>query len=135
MISMCDIDELGVDRAMDIALEVAWKGADAVYLSVDIDVIDPGYAPGTGTPEPGGMTPRESLKAVRRVARDGLVGTDVVEIAPPYDVADGTSQLGARVIMDTLATLVQRGHLGRRLTREERERAEAAAARATGPSH
>jgi agmatinase len=122
VISMFDIDELGVDQAMEIALDIAWKDADAVFLSFDIDVIDPGYAPGTGTPEPGGMTPREALRAIRTVAREGLVGMDLVEIAPPYDVADGTSQLGARVIMDTLATLVQYGHLGRRLTREERER-------------
>lgn len=121
---MFDIDELGVDRAMEIALDIAWRDADAVFLSFDIDVIDPGYAPGTGTPEPGGMTPREALRAIRTVAREGLIGMDPVEIAPPYDVADGTSQLGARVIMDTLATLVQYGHLGRRLTREEREREE-----------
>ncbi|BCJ75769.1 agmatinase [Catellatospora sp. IY07-71] len=124
VITMFDVDELGIDRAMDIALEIAWKDADAVYLSFDIDVIDPGYAPGTGTPEPGGMTPREALRAVRAVAREGLIGMDVVEIAPPYDVADNTSLLGARVIMDTLATLVHHGHLGDRLTRAEREQAE-----------
>ena len=59
------------------------------------------------------------------VAREGLVGMDLVEIAPPYDVADGTSQLGARVVMDTLATLVENGHLGSRLSKEERDRAEA----------
>ncbi len=71
VITMFDVDELGIDRAMDIALEIARKDADAVYLSFDIDVIDPGYAPGTGTPEPGGMTPREALRAVRAVAREG----------------------------------------------------------------
>jgi arginase family enzyme len=92
VITMFGVEELGVQRAMEIALEIAWKDADAVHLSFDIDVIDPGYAPGTGTPEPGGMTPREALKAVRMVAREGLVGMDLVEIAPPYDVADGTSQ-------------------------------------------
>jgi hypothetical protein len=78
------------------------------------------------------MTPREALQAVRMVAREGLVGLDVVEIAPPYDVADGTSQLGARVIMDTLATLVENGHLGTRLTNEERMQAEAERNRAAG---
>jgi agmatinase len=124
VITMFDVEELGVQRAMEIALEIAWKDADAVYLSFDIDVVDPGYAPGTGTPEPGGMSPREALKAVRMVAREGLIGMDLVEIAPPYDVADVTSQLGARVVMDTLATLVQYGHLGTRLTAEERARAE-----------
>jgi agmatinase len=97
VITMFDVEELGVDRAMEIALEIAWKDAAAVYLSFDIDVVDPGYAPGTGTPEPGGMSPREALKAVRMVAAEGLAGVDLVEIAPPYDVADTTSQLGARV--------------------------------------
>ena len=124
VITMFDVEELGVDRAMEIALEIAWKDAAAVYLSFDIDVIDPGYAPGTGTPEPGGMSPREALKAVRMVAAEGLAGVDLVEIAPPYDVADTTSQLGARLIMDTLASLVEHGHLGNHLTRTEREQAE-----------
>jgi len=95
-----------------------------VYLSFDIDVVDPGYAPGTGTPEPGGTTPREALQAVRMVAREGLVGMDLVEIAPPYDHSDITAQLGARVIMDTLATLVEHGHLGTRLSADKRAEAE-----------
>ncbi|MGW1991861.1 agmatinase [Embleya sp. NPDC001921] len=125
VITMFDVEELGVDRVMEIALEIAWKDADAVYLSFDIDVVDPGCAPGTGTPEPGGMSPREALKAVRMVAQEGLVGMDLVEIAPPYDVADTTSQLGARVVMDTLATLVENGHLGTRLTAEQRAGTEA----------
>jgi arginase family enzyme len=121
---MMDVDELGIDRAMEIALDIAWKDAAAVYLSFDIDVLDPGYAPGTGTPEPGGMTPREAFRAIRTVAKEGLVGMDLVEISPPYDVADVTALMGARVIMDTLASLVEGGHLGKRLTRDERERAE-----------
>ena len=70
------------------------------------------------------MTPREALRAIRTVAREGLIGMDLVEIAPPYDVADGTSQLGARVIMDVLATLVSQGHLGTRLSAEDRQRQE-----------
>jgi len=70
------------------------------------------------------MTPREGMHAVRRAADEGLIGMDLVEIAPPYDHADITSQLGARVIMDTLATLVELGHLGTRLTRQERQHAE-----------
>ncbi|HEX5905481.1 MAG TPA: agmatinase family protein [Propionibacteriaceae bacterium] len=131
VITMFDVEELGVDRAMEIALEIAWKDATAVYLSFDIDVVDPGYAPGTGTPEPGGMSPREALKAVRMVAAEGRA-VDLVEIAPPYDVADTTSQLGARLIMDTLASLVEHGHLGNRFTRTEREQAERERDRAVG---
>jgi agmatinase len=132
VITMFDVEELGVDRAMEIALEIAWKDVAAVYLSFDIGVVDPGYAPGTGTPEPGGMSPREALKAVRLVAAEGLAGVDLVEIAPPYDVADTTSQLGARLIMDTLASLVEHGHLGNRLARTEREQAEHERDRAAG---
>jgi agmatinase len=132
VITMFDVEERGIDDVMDIALEIAWKEADAVYLSFDIDVFDPGFAPGTGTPEPGGMTPLQGLRAARRAAAEGLVGMDLVEIAPPYDHSDLTSQLGARVIMDTLATLVEHGHLGTRLTAEERAAQERDRNRAAG---
>ena len=125
VITMFDVDEIGIDRVMDIALELAWRDVDAVYLSFDIDVVDPGYAPGTGTPEPGGLNPREALRAVRRSAEAGLIGMDLVEISPPYDPAQQTTLLGGRVILDTLATLVENGHLGARLTKEERDKAEA----------
>jgi len=115
VISVFDVDEWGIDECVDIALENAWKGgAKAVYLSFDIDVHDPGFAPGTGTPEPGGLTPREALRAVRRVAREGLCGMELVEVSPPYDIADCTSLLGNRVILDVLGTLVQYGHLGKK---------------------
>ncbi len=90
-------------------LEIAWKDASARYLSFDIDVVDTGHAPGRGTPEPGGMSPREAL---RIVAAEGLVGVDLVEIAPPYDMADATSQLGARLITDSLASRVKPRPLG-----------------------
>lgn len=125
VITMFDVDERGIDDVMDIALEVAWKDADAVYLSFDIDVFDPSCAPGTGTPDAGGLTSREGLQAARRAAREGLIGMDLVEISPPYDHANITALLGARVIMDVLATLVEHGHLGARLpaaTRAESER-------------
>jgi agmatinase len=115
VISVFDVDEWGIDECVDIALENAWKGgAKAVFLSFDIDVHEPGSAPGTGTPEPGGLTPREALRAVRRVAREGLCGMELVEVSPPYDIADITSLLGGRVILDVLGTLVQYGHLGKK---------------------
>jgi arginase family enzyme len=121
VITISDIEELGMERAMEIALECAWNDVDAVFVSFDIDCIDPGFAPGTGTPEPGGLLPREALKALRMVAREGICGLEVVEIAPEYDHSDITAQLGARVIMDVLGTLVEEGHLGTRSTRRERE--------------
>jgi agmatinase len=132
VITMFDVDERGMDDVMDIALEVAWKNADAVYLSFDIDVFDPSCAPGTGTPDAGGLSSREGLQAARRAAREGLIGMDLVEIAPPYDNNDITALLGARVIMDVLATLVEHGHLGRRLTGAQRAEAERARERAAG---
>jgi agmatinase len=132
VITMFDVDERGVDDVMDIALEIAWKDADAVYLSFDIDVFDPGCAPGTGTPDAGGMSSREGLQAARRAAREGLVGMDLVEIAPPYDHSDITALLGARVIMDVLGTLVEHGHLGTRISGADRAAAEAERRRAAG---
>ena len=71
---------------------------------------------GVGSPEPGGLLPREALKAVRMIAKQGLCGMDLVEIAPPYDVSDMTAQLGCRVIMDVLGTLVAEGRVGARKT-------------------
>jgi agmatinase len=132
VITMFDVDERGIDDVMDVALEVAWKDADAVYLSFDIDVFDPSCAPGTGTPDAGGMTSREGLQAARRAAREGLIGMDLVEISPPYDNHDITSLLGARVVMDVLATLVEHGHLGTRLSAQDRAQAERERDRAAG---
>ncbi len=112
VITIEDIEHFGIERIMEYALEIAWKGAKAVWLSFDIDSVDPAFAPGTGTPEPGGLLPREVFKMVRLAAREGLQGMEVVEVSPPYDVADITALLGGRVIMDVLATLVEAGKLG-----------------------
>jgi agmatinase len=114
VMTMTDVEELGIKGAAARALELAWKDARAVYLSFDIDSIDPGFAPGTGTPEPGGLLPREALELVRLVAREGLCGMEVVEVSPPYDVNDNTAQLACRVILDVLGTLVVQGKLGHR---------------------
>ena len=114
VMTMKDVEELGVHKAAEMALDLAWKGAKAVYLSFDIDSIDPGFAPGTGTPEPGGFTPREALEMVRLIAREGLCGMEVVEVSPPYDVNDNTSQLACRVMLDVLGTMVVEGKLGHR---------------------
>ena len=94
---------------------MAWKGAKAVFLSFDIDVVDSGFVPGTGWPEPGGFLPREVLKLVEGIAKEGIVAMEVVEVSPPYDSADITSLLGARVMMDTLAVMVKNNRLGGRL--------------------
>jgi agmatinase len=80
-----------------------------VFLSVDVDVVDPGMAPGTGTPEPGGLTARQLLDAVRRCAYElPLVGMDVVEVSPPYDHAEITAYLGNRVVLEMLSATARR---------------------------
>jgi arginase family enzyme len=115
---MEDVDHYGIDRVAEYALETAWKHAKCVFLSFDIDCLDPAFAPGTGTPEPGGFLPREVLRLLQLVAREGLVGMEVVEVSPPYDVAEVTSLLASRLIMDVLGTLVLNRKLGRVPPRE-----------------
>jgi len=72
-------------------------------------VVDPGMAPGTGTPEPGGLTSRQLLDAVRRLAMDlPLAGIDVVEVSPPYDQAEVTAYLANRVVLEALSGIAWR---------------------------
>jgi agmatinase len=112
VLTMRDVEELGIDKTAEIALELAWKNADAVYLSFDIDCVDCGFVPGTGWPEPGGFLPREALSLVGKVAAEGLCGMEVVEVSPPYDTSDITALFGVRVIVDALGSLVAHGKLG-----------------------
>lgn len=121
VLTMGDIDRVGIAKAVEIALELAWQDCSAVYLSLDIDCVDVGSAPGVGCPEPGGFLPREMLNFVRGVAREGLCGMEMVEVCPPYDVNDTTAQLGVVAIMDVLATLLGEGFIGRPNAVEPRE--------------
>ncbi len=106
---MAEIQRRSLDEVLTEAMAIAMDDTDGVYLSVDIDVVDPGTAPGTGTPEPGGLTARELLDAVRRIGRDvPLVGMEIVEVAPPYDHADITAILGNRVVLETLSGIARR---------------------------
>ncbi len=103
---MREIEERGFDAVIDDAISEALDGPDAIYLSVDIDVIDPGMAPGTGTPEPGGLLTRELLRAVRRVAGNvELAGMDVVEVSPPYDHAEVTAMAAHRAVLEAICAL------------------------------
>lgn len=88
--TMDDVEQLGIEKVAEMALERAWDGCDAVYMSYDIDSIEAAFVPGTGWPEPGGLLPREALKLVGLVAKEGLCGMEVVEVSPPYDHADIT---------------------------------------------
>ena len=89
--------------------QIALDDCDAAFLSVDVDVVDPGMAPGTGTPEPGGLTGRQLLDAVRRIAMEvPLAGIDVVEVSPPYDHAEVTGFLANRVVLEVLSGIAWR---------------------------
>jgi agmatinase len=111
IMTITDVENLGIDRAVEMALEVAWKGAKAVYLSFDIDSVDCGFVPGTGWPEPGGFLPREALKFLQGVAKEGIAAMEVVEVSPPYDISDTTALLAARAALDVLATMVKYGKI------------------------
>ena len=79
-----------------------------VYITLDIDVVDPAYAPGTGTPEPGGCTSREILAAIRAMKPLNVVGLDIVEVSPVYDNAEITSILAAKLVRESLLAFVNK---------------------------
>jgi agmatinase len=106
---MTEVVERGLNACLDEVFGLAMDGCDAVFLSVDIDVVDPGSAPGTGTPEPGGLSARALLDAVRRIASElPVVGIDVVEVSPPYDHAEITAYLANRVVLEALSAIAWR---------------------------
>lgn len=106
---MTEIVARGFDECLTEAFTIATDDCDGVFLSVDIDVCDPGHAPGTGTPEPGGLSARQLLDAVRRICYElPVMGIDVVEVAPPYDHADITALLGNRVVLEALSAIARR---------------------------
>ncbi len=101
-----DIHRRGFDAVIEDAVAQALDGPERIYLSVDIDVLDPAFAPGTGTPEPGGLTSRELLRAVREIAlRTDLAALDVVEVSPPYDQSEITADVAQRVVLEVLSAL------------------------------
>lgn len=108
-ISTDDIDDLGAHGIIERIL--SHVGTEKpVYLSVDIDVIDPGLAPGTGTPEPGGWTTRELIRILRGIEGLNVVGADIVEVSPAYDGAGETTALAAaQVAYEILSSMVKRG--------------------------
>ncbi len=106
---MSEVVDRGLDACLDEAFAIATDDCDAVFVSVDVDVVDPGSAPGTGTPEPGGLSSRQLLDAVRRIAMElPVAGMDVVEVAPPYDHAEVTAYLANRVVLEALSGLAWR---------------------------
>jgi agmatinase len=103
-----DLDRDGIDG---IVSRIRERVQDSpIYLSIDIDVLDPAYAPGTGTPEAGGLSSRELLGILRGLAGANFVGADVVEVSPAYDHAEITAIAAAHVCYEILALML----LGRR---------------------
>jgi agmatinase len=107
--TMHEIWERGFQAVMADAVAEALARADKLYISVDIDSLDPSAAPGTGTPEPGGLVTADLLRMVRQLCIEhDVVGVDVVEVAPPYDVSDLTVNCAHRVVMEALAGMAER---------------------------
>ncbi|CAA9554528.1 MAG: Agmatinase [uncultured Thermoleophilia bacterium] len=107
--TMDEIEDRGLPSVVAEAVASVTGAAPRVYLTVDIDVLDPAFAPGTGTPEPGGLTTRELLRAVRTVAASvDLCAMDLVEVSPPYDPAGVTALAAQRLVLETLSGLALR---------------------------
>jgi agmatinase len=106
---MSEIVQRGFDEVLNEVIKESIKDVDGIFLSVDIDVVDPGSAPGTGTPEPGGLSSRQLLDAVRKISVElPVVGMDVVEVAPAYDHAEITALLANRVVLEALSGIALR---------------------------
>lgn len=107
--SVEQVEAQGIEAVTQAARQLATAGGAMLYISVDIDSIDPAFAPGTNSPEPGGLTAREIIRGVRVAARDGFAGFDLVEVAPEFDNPSGsTSLLAARLVAEALACLAAR---------------------------
>lgn len=98
-----DVERQGVDAIADIARQVV--GDDAFYITIDVDGIDPAYAPGTGTPEIGGLTPLQVQIMLRELKGLNIVGGDVVEVAPQYDPTTNTAHVAAQLLFELFALL------------------------------
>ncbi|KAI1074452.1 Arginase/deacetylase [Whalleya microplaca] len=108
-ISSDDMDEVGTKGVVEQIMATLGT-EDPVYLSVDIDVLDPAFAPGTGTPEPGGWTTRELIRILRGIEGLNLIGADIVEVAPAYQGAgEETALAAAQVVFEILSSMVKRG--------------------------
>ena len=98
-----DFDRMGVEEVIGLARKRV--GDSPMYLSIDIDVLDPAFAPGTGTPEMGGFTSRELLSLVRGMPREQMIGADILEVAPAYDHAEITSLAAATLAYEIMSLM------------------------------
>jgi guanidinopropionase len=105
VLMMDEFSDIGVDAVIAEARKVVGDGP--TYISFDVDGLDPVYAPGTGTPEIGGITTVEALKLLRGLRGLNLVGGDVVEVSPPFDQTGGTALVGASLMFEILCLLAE----------------------------
>jgi len=97
------VDAMGVEAVLALTRTVI--GDQAFYVSFDVDGLDPAFTPGTGTPEVGGLTPREAQRILRGLAGMPIIGGDVVEVAPQYDATTTTAQIGAQMAFEILSLI------------------------------
>jgi agmatinase len=100
---MDDVIAMGMNAVCEKAREIVGDGP--TYISFDIDSIDPGFAPGTGTPEVGGFMPREVLTLLRSLRGINVIGGDVVEVAPQYDTTSNTAHIAAQMLFEMLCLI------------------------------
>ena len=106
LFTMSDVSERGIEAVVGDAVEAAADGSDAVYVTFDIDGVDPAVAPGTGTPEPGGLSADQALRVMELLGTHDAVGAaDLMEVAPRYDDSEGTQRLGAYLLVTLLERL------------------------------
>ena len=103
MVMVEELMERGVSAVMHEAREIV--GTKPIYVSFDIDFLDPAYAPGTGTPEIGGPTSFQGLQAVRGLVGTNIIGADMVEVSPPFDSSGGTALIGATIMFELLCAM------------------------------
>jgi len=101
-----EFNKLGVEKVITEVRRVVGKGP--AYISFDIDSLDPSYAPGTGTPEIGGLTTIEAQGLIRGLRGLNLVGADVVEVSPPFDSSGNTALIGATIMYEILCILAEK---------------------------
>jgi guanidinopropionase len=105
IITLDEFETMGVEATIAEARHVV--GDAPAYLTFDVDCLDPAFAPGTGTPEIGGLTPREAQRMLRGLRGLKLVGADVVEVAPPFDMSGGTALIGANMMFEILCLMAE----------------------------
>jgi len=99
-----DVDRIGIDGVVEKAREVVGDGP--TYISFDVDGLDPAFTPGTGTPEAGGLTPREAQAILHGLKGIDVIGGDVVEVAPQYDPTTNTAMVGAQMLFEIFSLMV-----------------------------